>query len=707
MKNVQGDIIVIKTRQPATSILIKHGKTEAKQLNGSEAELPKFDDPQSVAEFFFKDEAYRQKFASMSLEGRESVEIDFQSLYSFDQNLALSLIEKPEETLKILENAAKNQLSVEEPEYASKLPYVKVQVVNLFEATPIRKIGAEDLYKLRMVKGLVVKATVVKPKILEAAFECLRCGTRQHIPQTEGKRVKPVKCSNPHCMRAGPFRFVPKESRMINVQDIWIQETPEELPAGQLPRAFHIRAYGELVDKARPGDLIAVVGIVQPVEIKESSNTFDICMVANSITVLNKEPEAMPDPSELEKIKELAKDPWIHRKIIMSIAPAIYGYEEVKEAIMYLLFGGVPKEREGTKIRGEINVLLVGDPGTAKTQLLKFVQSVAPRGVYCSGRGSTGAGLTAACQRDPDTGEMTLEAGALVLADRGVVCIDEIEKMRPEDRVNIHEPLESQTISVAKGGIVATLNARTAVLAAANPVFGRYNVFKTIFENLASLPATLLSRFDLIFLMLDKPEPERDKKLAEHILNLHRGTVPPPPIPRELLRKYIAYARQINPELTPEAAQLLNDFYTKVRARVEKVETLTEIGARQLEALVRIAEARARAALRDKVLQEDAAAAIKITAQSLKQIGVDVETGEIDAEMLLTGKPKSVRDKMSLILSLILNMEMESGLADKQALLDTLEQEYNIPKHEALRLINQLIREGAIFEPKEGFLKKT
>jgi len=670
-------------------------------------ELPKFDDPQSVAEFFFKDEVYRQKFASMSLEGRESVEIDFQSLYSFDQNLALSLIEKPEETLKILENAAKNQLLIEEPEYASKLPYVKVQVVNLFEATPIRKIGAEDLYKLRMVKGLVVKATVVKPKILEAAFECLRCGTRQHIPQTEGKRVKPVKCSNPHCMRAGPFRFVPKESRMINVQDIWIQETPEELPAGQLPRSFHIRAYGELVDKARPGDLIAVVGIVQPVEIKESSNTFDLCMVANSITILNKEPEAIPDPSELEKIKQLANDPWIHRKIIASIAPAIYGYEEVKEAIMYLLFGGVPKEREGTKIRGEINVLLVGDPGTAKTQLLKFVQSVAPRGVYCSGRGSTGAGLTAACQRDPDTGEMTLEAGALVLADRGIVCIDEIEKMRPEDRVNIHEPLESQTISVAKGGIVATLNARTAVLAAANPVFGRYNVFKTIFENLASLPATLLSRFDLIFLMLDKPEPERDKKLAEHILNLHRGTVPPPPIPRELLRKYIAYARQINPELTPEAAQLLNDFYTKVRARIERYETLTEIGARQLEALVRIAEARARAALRDKVLPEDAAAAIKITAQSLKQIGVDVETGEIDAEMLLTGKPKSVRDKMSLILSLILNMEMESGLAEKQALLETLEKEYSIPKHEALKLINQLIREGAIFEPREGFLKKT
>jgi replicative DNA helicase Mcm len=344
---------------------------------------------------------------------------------------------------------------------------------------------------------------------------------------------------------------------------------------------------------------------------------------------------------------------------------------------------------------------------TAKTQLLKFVQSVAPRGVYCSGRGSTGAGLTAACQRDPDTGEMTLEAGALVLADRGIVCIDELEKMRPEDRVNIHEPLESQTISIAKGGIVATLNARTAVLAAANPVFGRYNVYKNIFENLASLPATLLSRFDLIFLMLDRPEPERDKKLAEHILNLHRGTIPPPPIPRELLRKYIAYARQINPELTPEAAQLLNDFYTKIRAKIETTETLTEIGARQLEALVRIAEARARAALRDKVLPEDAAAAIKITTQSLKQIGIDAETGEIDIDMILTGKPKGQRERMAAILTLLIEMEKETGLVERQALFNALEQQYNIPKNEALKLINQLIREGAIFEPKEGYLKKT
>jgi replicative DNA helicase Mcm len=671
---------------------------EERRFSMTSEELSNLNDPQALAEDFFKNEIYRKQFQTLGLYGKESIEVDFQSLYAYNQSLASSLIEKPDETLKVLENAARNQLQVEDPEYASKLAHLNVRIVNLFEVKPIREIGADDLFKLRMVKGLVVKTTVVKPRILEAAFECLRCGTRQHILQTEGKRIKPVKCSNPHCMRAGPFRFVPKESRMVNVQDIWIQETPEELPPGQLPRSFHVKVFGELVNKARPGDLIAVVGIVEPIEIKETSNTFDICIVANSITMLNKEPEATPDPSELEKIKQLANDPWIHRKIIQSIAPAIYGYEEVKEAIMYLLFGGVPKEREGSKIRGEINVLLVGDPGTGKTQLLKFVQSVAPRGVYCSGRGSTGAGLTATCQRDPDTGEMTLEAGALVLADRGVVCIDEIEKMRPEDRVNIHEPLESQTISVAKGGIVATLNARTAVLAAANPVFGRYNEYKTIFENLASLPVTLLSRFDLIFLMLDRPDPEKDRKLAEHILNLHRGALPPPPIPRDLLKKYVAYARQINPELTVEALQLLDDFYQKIRSQIEKTE-IAEIGARQLEALVRIAEARARAALRDKVLAEDAAAAIRITTQSLKQLNIDLGT-------LATGLPKTVRDKLSLILSLIVQMERETGMVDRYALINALE-EYKITKSEATQLINQLVKEGAIYEPREGYLKKT
>ncbi len=662
------------------------------------------EDPQSKLEFFFKNEEYRKRLAQLGLYGEKSVEVDFQQLYAYDQQLATMLLEKPNEILTHLRNSAINQLAVEDPEYREKLKELNVRITNLFEATPLRKIGAEHLFKLIMVRGMVVKTTAVRPNLLRAAYECMRCGTRQLILQTEARRIKPVRCEN--CGRASQFRFVKEESEWINTQDIWIQETPEELPAGQLPRALHIKAYGELVDKARPGDIIAVVGIVKPLEAKETAVVLDVYLEANSITPLTKEPEAMPEPSEIEKIKEIANDPWIHRKIIHSIAPAIYGYEEIKEAIMYMLFGGVPKEREGIKIRGEINILLIGDPGTAKTQLLKYVAGLAPRGVYCSGRGSSGVGLTAAVMRDPDTNEMTLEAGALVLADKGVVCIDEIEKMRPEDRVNIHEPLESQTVSIAKGGIVATLNARCAVLAASNPVLGRYDPYRSIIENVA-LPVTLLSRFDLIFLMLDQPNPDRDQKLARHILDLHRGVSEEPPIPRELLRKYIAYARQINPQMTKEASELLYTFYQQVRNKASKDVTLKEIGTRQLEALIRIAEARARAALRDEVLPEDAEAAIVLTTKSLKQVGIDVTTGEVDVNIIMTGIPKSVRDQLSLILSLIVEQQRETGMVEASWLIKELEEKYKINEQEARKLLAQLIREGAIYQPRDGFLQKT
>ncbi|MEM2549856.1 MAG: minichromosome maintenance protein MCM [Nitrososphaerota archaeon] len=663
-------------------------------------------DPQSKFEFFLKDEKYRRALAQLSVTGSKSLYVDFQDLYAYDAQLASDLLEKPAEYLKYFNNAARNQLAIEDPEYSAKVGgSLNVRIVNLCDATPLRQVGAQDLFKLRMVRGMVVKTTVVKPKILKASYECLRCGTRTEVVQTEGKRVKPVKCVNPHCQRAGPFRFVPEESQMINVQDVWIQEAPEELPAGQLPRSFHIRAYEDLVDKARPGDLVAAVGVIEPLEIRDTALTFDVYMVANSITLLNKEPDATPTSEEIAQIRELAKDPWIHRKIIQSIAPAVYGHEDVKEAIMYLLFGGVPKEIEGTKIRGEIHVLLVGDPGTGKTQLLRFVQSIAPRGIYTSGRGSTGAGLTAACQRDPDTGEMTLEAGALVLADRGIVCIDEIDKMRPEDRVNIHEPLESQTISVAKGGIVATLNARTAVLAAANPVYGKYNPYRTIFENLATLPSTLLSRFDLIFLMLDQPDVERDRQVVRHVLKLHGSEAASPPIPRDLLRKYIAYARQINPKLTKEAQERIESFYLKVRGKSS--DEFMDIGVRYLESLIRIAEARARAALRTEVTAEDAEAAIAIMQKSLKQIGVDAETGAVDVSLLATGKPRSLRDKMDAILALIIETQREAGMVEEGWLLNELEARCGIDKNEAKRILAQLKKEGAIFEPREGYLKKT
>jgi replicative DNA helicase Mcm len=468
----------------------------------------------------------------------------------------------------------------------------------------------------------------------------------------------------------------------------------------------------EIVDIARPGDHISVVGVVRAFAPARPGvgklRTFILFLDVNSVEVLGKEPEtAPPSPEEEEKILELARDPWIHRKIVTSIAPSIYGYDHIKEAIMYLLFGGVSKTLPDITIRGEINALLVGDPGTAKSQLLQYVARIAPRGLYTSGRGTTAAGLTAAVIRERGGG-MTLEAGALVLADKGIACIDEMDKMRPEDRVAIHEAMEQHTVSVAKGGIVATLNARTAILAASNPSLGRYEPHRTVAENI-SLPVTILSRFDLIFVLRDVPNKDADSKMSEHILEIHKKGMSPveSPIPIELLKKYITYAKGIRPSLTQDATRRLNDFYLAMRSASDTEGSPVAITARQLESLVRVAEARARTALRKEVTAEDAEAAIAIMNRSLGEVGIDLSSFKMDIDIIMTGKPKSVRDRLQIVLSTLMQLEKETGLVEKTVLLNELEEEYKVPRGEAERLIGQLLREGTIYEPREGYLKKT
>jgi len=435
---------------------------------------------------------------------------------------------------------------------------------------------------------------------------------------------------------------------------------------------------------------------------------FILHLDTNFIDVVSKEPETvLISPEEEKQILELAKDPWVHRKILRSIAPSIYGYEHIKEAIMYLLFGGVLKHLPDITIRGDMNVLMIGDPGTAKSQLLQYVARVAPRGLYTSGRGTTAAGLTAAVLRER-MGGMTLEAGALVLADKGIAAIDEIDKMRPEDRVAIHEAMEQQTVSVAKGGIVATLNARTSILAAANPALGRYDPYRTVAENIA-LPVTILSRFDLIFVLRDVPEKELDTKMSEHILDIHRTGVSPvePPISPDLFRKYISYAKNVKPVLTKEALERIKDFYLAMRSASETEGTPIAITARQLESLVRLAEAKARVALRKEVLIEDAETAISIMKRSLEEVGIDVSSRKFDIDIIMTGKPKSLRDKLAVVLGTVVEMEKETGMVEKAALLEKLETEREISSGEAERLIGQLVKEGTLYSPREGYLKKT
>jgi replicative DNA helicase Mcm len=303
---------------------------------------------------------------------------------------------------------------------------------------------------------------------------------------------------------------------------------------------------------------------------------------------------------------------------------------------------------------------------------------------------------------------MSLEAGALVLADKGIACIDEMDKMRPEDRVAIHEAMEQHTVSVAKGGIVATLNARTSVLAAANPSLGRYEPNRTVAENI-SLPVTILSRFDLIFVLRDVPNKEADSRMSEHILEIHRRGISPveAQVDGELLRKYVSYAKGVQPALSPEALKRLKEFYLAMRNASESEGSPVAITARQLESLVRCAEARARVALRKEVTAEDAEAAIAIMKKSLEEVGIDLSSFKVDIDIIMTGRPKSIRDRLATVLSVLMDMEKQTGIVERDAFVSELETKHKIPRGEIERMISQLLREGTIYEPREGCLKKT
>jgi replicative DNA helicase Mcm len=670
-------------------------------------------DPQELFLEFFKRDKYRQRISQMAIAGKESITVDFEELFAFDRRLAERLLEKPDDFLQHANNAAYAQLGIEDSAYAEKNEKVIVRIVRVFTREPLRKLGSKNIGKLVMIEAIVVRATPVRPMVMTGSFKCKRCGTVTRVDQTGTFLKAPFECSDPSCRQKGPFEFVQEESTFVDSQDLRLQEKPEDLPPGQLPRTLNVKLVGsEIVDVARPGDHVSIVGMVRAFAPSRPGigklRTFILQLDANSIEVLGKEPETSPpSPEEEQKIRELAEDPWVHRKIMSSIAPSIFGYEHIKEAIMYLLFGGVSKSLPDISIRGEMNALLIGDPGTAKSQLLQYVARIAPRGLYTSGRGTTAAGLTAAVIREKG-GSMSLEAGALVLADKGIACIDEMDKMRPEDRVAIHEAMEQHTVSVAKGGIVATLNARTAILAAANPTLGRYEPHRTVAENI-SLPVTILSRFDLIFVLRDVPNKEADGKMSEHILEIHRrGTSPvEAPVPAELMRKYVSYAKAIKPVLSNDALKRLSSFYLAMRAASETEGSPVAITARQLESLVRLSEARARVALRKEVTAEDAEAAIAIMKRSLEEVGIDLSSYKMDIDLIMTGKPKSVRDKLHVILSVLIGMEKETGIVEKGALIEELESKHKIPRNETERMLGQLLREGTIYEPREGCLKKT
>ncbi len=654
---------------------------------------------------------YRKRLIQASVSGSRSLIIDFEDLIAFDPQLANLIVDKPDELMVKADKSALAQMAIEDPEYAESIESLHVRLRRLPDKVQLRRVGADCIGRLISLDGIVVRATPIKPLIVKAAFKCRKCNELTSAEQSGTAMMAVSLCQ--YC-KSKYLDLSAEDSVFMDYQELRVQERPEDLPPGQLPRSMDMNVKDDLVDVARPGDRVTVTGIVRAVRERPGAGSrhriFELYMDTNFVDIPSRETEVIElTPEEEEEIKKLSKDPWIHRKILRSIAPSIYGYDDIKEAILYLLFGGISKGLpDGVRIRGDVNVLLVGDPGTAKSALLQYVARISPRGLYTSGRGSTAAGLTAAVLREK-AGGMILEAGALVLADKGVASVDEIDKMRPEDRVAMHEAMEQQTVSVAKGGIVATLNARAAILAAANPSLGRYDPYRLIAENI-NLPVTVLSRFDLIFVMRDIPEVEKDSLMSEHILNLHKGRVSTEeaPIEAELLRKYISYAKRLEPKLSDEAVKVLNDFYLRMRASsAASTDSPIAITPRQLEALVRLSEARARASLKSEVTSEDAQAIIRLVTISLQNVGIDTTTGKIDIDVIMTGKPKSLRDLMQIVRTNVSELEDEDGVAEIAKLLTKLVDEVGLDEDDVRKALNQLLKEGLLYSPKPGYLKRT
>ncbi len=662
---------------------------------------------------------YREKIRDMPRKGLRSLPISYNDLLHHDPRLAREIVLNPEECFHEGEKVLHEILMQNDPDYFDKYRQAHIRIDNFTDKVLLRTLKTEHLGQLTNFEGIVIGVTETKPLLIEGHFKCASCGHHQVEEFPEGIYSPPYQCGDEHCQRKGSLVLLLEDSLFIDWQKITIQEKPEELPPGQLPQSIMIHVLDDLVDQARPGDRVEVVGILKArsTRMLKRGQLATYNKFFQGVNIVKETAEYVDveiTEEDLKQITELSESPYIIKKIRDSLAPSIYGHDLVKEGIAALLFGGSEKKTpDGMKIRGESNILLIGDPGVGKSQLLKFVTKLAPRALYTTGKGSTAAGLTAAVIRDQDTGEITLEAGALVLADQGIAMVDEFDKMRPEDRTAIHEAMEQHTISIAKAGIVATLNARTSILAAANPRRGRWNPFKATAENL-NLPPTILSRFDLIFVLEDKPDLKEDHDKASHILKLHKLQTLPvdPPIDQTLLRKYIAHARRTkHPKLTDEAEARLLEYYTDLRASSGKIEEgrpdPIAITPRQLEALVRLSEARAKMRLSEEVTYEDASGAVNLMNATLEKLAKDAETGKLDIDKYSSGISDQSRRRLDRIDALIDHMLKESE-NEPVPITAIIEQavEDGLDRNQVEQALAKMIRIGKLFEPQPGRVQK-
>jgi replicative DNA helicase Mcm len=709
-------------------------KADKHTNNGGRSIIKEYKDEDLTAKWeeFFTDSEYRHRITEIadSYPEIKSLEISYTDIETFDFELAEYFLARSFKATFLAEKVIEGLTPPE------KKVAIHLRVKNLPRDTKIeiRDLRSKHLGRFIAVEGLVRKATEVRPKMVDAVFKCARCDAIIREPQDGLVFREPLECYKEQggCLRTAAstkFKLQTERSSYVDTQKIEIQESPEGLRGGAQPQRLVAYAEDDLTGRISPGDRIIINGSLRSAQKKSypvKSTLFEIFLEINSIELEEHEFEEVPiSPEDAEQIIELSKDPDIYRKITASISPTIYGMTIEKEALALQLFGGVPKIMpDGTHIRGDIHIFLVGDPGTAKSQLLRYISDLAPRGIYASGKSSSAAGLTAAAVKDEfGEGRWTLEAGALVLADKGVACVDELDKMTPQDRSSMHEAMEQQRISIAKAGITATLQSRCAVLGAANPKYGRFDTTQYLAQQI-NIPIALLSRFDLIFTITDTPDSEKDLLIAEHILRSHtiggidrhrketgeeieeREEFPSyagPYLDRDFFRKYVAYAKRIFPIMTKEASTALRDYYTSIRKQGEPEGSSVPITARQLEAFVRLSEASARVRLSDKVTEDDAQRAIRIVEYYLRKVAG--EEGRFDIDIIESGTSQSQRERIRTIRTIIKNLaeggspvEHEDIIAEAEAM--------GIERSKAESIIKRLhFEDGYIYEARLGSKK--
>jgi len=678
---------------------------------------------------------YKKELDELSREYpyKRSLYINYRDIESFGKTgteLADELLENPGKVIGDIKDAIRTHRLVKTRKKEEQ-PDINVRFINLPRKIAIREIRSDHIGKFISIEGILRKTTEVRPRITLAVFRC-PAGHRTVKAQSYGPFVEPDGCQADGCTQK-KLELIPRFSRFVDSQKLRIQESPEGLRGGEQPQTIDLDVIDDICGTSAPGDRIVVNGILRSIQRNSygtKSTIFDIYVECNSIEVAEKEFEEVNISEEDEKeILALSKDPNIYRKIAHSIAPTIYGVDDVKDAIALQLFGGIAKEMpDGSRLRGDIHVLLIGDPGIAKSQMLRYVVRLSPRAIYTSGQSTTSAGLTATAVKDEfGDGRWTLDAGALGLADMGVACVDEMDKMDKHDRSALHEAMEQQSISVAKAGITATLKSRCALLGAANPKYGRFDDFVPIGDQI-NMPPSLLSRFDLLFVLTDKPEHERDLAIAEHIIKAHsvgeliaqhnREPIPgvdeeyiteqlkpvTPEIDPAMFRKYVAYAkRSCFPRLSDEARETLIAYYMKLRDLADANKPVP-VTARQLEAIVRLAEASARIRLSSVIEKSDADRVITIIDTCLRQVAYDPSSGSFDIDMLATGVSKSKRDLIRTIKQAIRDIADENGRAHKPDVIEIVRQQ-GFDRDEVERQLTAMLRSGEAMEPKHDVVK--